>query len=909
MAANPALAVASSPFLSNPAAMAINHPGAAFLGVPEMYNPATMQPPTNGGPAPGPGGVMMPRMTTMIGTQAVANGFPGANSAPGHPTIPILTQVPGGGIAPTPSAAIAGTTMDPNLMAIQGAQRSTLGGVPIPALPPNSSTAMQVQVAAAAAAAAAAPLKNAQGHIGVIHNVPNGNSQEDKGCAAGPGGRKRSDLTPAEKAKQNRDRNREHARSTRLRKKAYVQKLKELVEGLHAERTEEVRKRRVAVQHLAEVQGVRRAVVRSFLRSHSNFESDSRKWMTLLEDDFWLKQPVTPYRSFRRAEVQHECRISRGVDAMVADAASVAVMIAGVGSRSTRWLQIKREEVLNREEMRVSSQMPHSIAGRNESSQNGVSSLSSSSGSSNGSGGEEDRRQGKRKPPTPSMTSSKDNETVDGKGAAAGTKKVSSSSGSSSESRQQQSQSNDYHDYHAPALPDPKLGDSQDSSPDSQEESNASARGDTKQVSTDSSSSGEDDKSDRAVKPVKRRKMDDGSFSNGVSSTTNSDTATSSAGAAAAQASQNSLPANIAKSGGISHNIRPVVAAQAPVRNGSVRLSAAPAIQLPPFLGIGKRPAPTQGIATASVTVSTAAHSSSAMPAHQPRPAHASGTGGSSVTLSRYFSSNNAAGGGTMGNPSIGGGPSIIAPDVDSSSNSSNNSQQIRAYYHVNEDDMILTEDVLMCPFIFRSQDAVLCGALAECVMPGMLRAQFSQRNKLVSFEMVYDAMGFMQQLERASGSDGVAQVVPGSLEMALAPNTDEARVITLAKPPFLIVSVNEAWARATKYTQMEVEGKDLSILNGPRTVPDGLTRSGQPMYKFEEIAKGLCACCTNVHYDKEGKEFVDFICSYPLTNANDNVTHILHVFKELPPHSSPTHEFRPENGGSINGSDCLQNN
>ena len=38
-----------------------------------------------------------------------------------------------------------------------------------------------------------------------------------------------TDLTQEEKIKMNRDRNREHARSTRLRKKAYVNKLKELV--------------------------------------------------------------------------------------------------------------------------------------------------------------------------------------------------------------------------------------------------------------------------------------------------------------------------------------------------------------------------------------------------------------------------------------------------------------------------------------------------------------------------------------------------------------------------------------------------------------------------------------------------------------------------------------------------------
>jgi hypothetical protein len=210
--------------------------------------------------------------------------------------------------------------------------------------------------------------------------------------------------------------------------------------------------------------------------------------------------------------------------------------------------------------------------------------------------------------------------------------------------------------------------------------------------------------------------------------------------------------------------------------------------------------------------------------------------------------------------------PTLITADADTSSNESSQEGQIKAYYHMNEDDMILTEDVLMCPYIFRSQDAVLCGALCECISPGMLRAHFSPRNKLLSVEMVYDAMGFMQQLERASGSEGDAQIVPGSLEMALSPNTTEARVITMASAPYLIVSVNEAWTLMTKYTQMEVEGRDLSILHGTKTDPEAVTRPGKPPHRLADVAQGRCACSTNIHYDKDGKEFVDYVCSYPLT-------------------------------------------
>ena len=89
-------------------------------------------------------------------------------------------------------------------------------------------------------------------------------------------------------------------------------KLKELVDGLHAERNEDNRKRRVAVQHLSEIQAIRRKVVHTFLGYHAKFEGDRNKWSMILEtgdgDDgelFRLKQPVTPFRSFSRCEIQN----------------------------------------------------------------------------------------------------------------------------------------------------------------------------------------------------------------------------------------------------------------------------------------------------------------------------------------------------------------------------------------------------------------------------------------------------------------------------------------------------------------------------------------------------------------------------------------------------------------------------
>ena len=236
-------------------------------------------------------------------------------------------------------------------------------------------------------------------------------------------------------------------------------------------------------------------------------------------------------------------------------------------------------------------------------------------------------------------------------------------------------------------------------------------------------------------------------------------------------------------------------------------------------------------------------------------------------------------------------GPHVIVADIGDGSSDSDDSisPQIKGQYHFNDDDIMITDDVSMCPFVFRSHNAVICGAMAECVMSGMLRAHFSDRNKLLSIELVYDAMGFMQQLERASGSDVTAQIIPGSLDMALSPSSQEARVITLAQPPYLIVNVNEVWTRITGFTQIESEGIGyLQLLEGDATIDDAKHRPGKPEHIFDRVAKGQPACSTNIHYDRSGRDFIEFVCSYPLTNSGDEVTHILHVSRELPSFDSP---------------------
>jgi len=196
------------------------------------------------------------------------------------------------------------------------------------------------------------------------------------------------------------------------------------------------------------------------------------------------------------------------------------------------------------------------------------------------------------------------------------------------------------------------------------------------------------------------------------------------------------------------------------------------------------------------------------------------------------------------------------------------------AVYNLNQDDMLLTNDTLMSPYTFRTVNAIQQGALSEVFQMGMLRVTFSSYNRLTSIEMIYDAMGFMQQLERANGAsiplpsirdrsgrltqeedaeeeeeDVGSLVVPNGLEMALQPcGSCEARVITLASPPYTIVSVNEGFVRLTKFTQLDAEGKTLDDLLG-------VSGSSLPLHQQQQFlgSDGSTSCILDRNSSSRG--------------------------------------------------------
>ena len=96
----------------------------------------------------------------------------------------------------------------------------------------------------------------------------------------------------------------------------------------------------------------------------------------------------------------------------------------------------------------------------------------------------------------------------------------------------------------------------------------------------------------------------------------------------------------------------------------------------------------------------------------------------------------------------------------------------------VNDDDIVASDNVVMMRWVFATRNAVSNGAAYECRLNGMLFCTFAQSRKIISCEFVFDVLGFMQQLQTASGGPGMSpsSIVANTFQMALA-ESEEALV------------------------------------------------------------------------------------------------------------------------------------
>jgi len=136
---------------------------------------------------------------------------------------------------------------------------------------------------------------------------------------------RRATLTADERARQNRDRNREHARNTRLRKKAYVEELKRTLTELVTQRDAADVEKRHEKQRDLEVREVRYRVMEEFLklRARGSEANLLARWIAILEDGFTLTLPNTGYRAMVPQEHTGFTRRISTEDATLAGASTV----------------------------------------------------------------------------------------------------------------------------------------------------------------------------------------------------------------------------------------------------------------------------------------------------------------------------------------------------------------------------------------------------------------------------------------------------------------------------------------------------------------------------------------------------------------------------------------------------------
>lgn len=153
---------------------------------------------------------------------------------------------------------------------------------------------------------------------------------------------RRQNLNPDERARQNRDRNREHARNTRLRKKAYVEELKRTLTELVAQRDSAELEKRHCIQRELEQREVRFRVMEELLNLRGRNEPNFTRWIAILEEEFTLTLPFTTFREMAESKcnsiptnVKKTEQAFSGAAEVMEDSRSIATFLQTLGNENT----------------------------------------------------------------------------------------------------------------------------------------------------------------------------------------------------------------------------------------------------------------------------------------------------------------------------------------------------------------------------------------------------------------------------------------------------------------------------------------------------------------------------------------------------------------------------------------------
>lgn len=141
-----------------------------------------------------------------------------------------------------------------------------------------------------------------------------------------------------ERAQQCRDRNRQHARNTRLRKKAYVEELKKNLQDLVEQRDATALEERQKGKILEQQREVRFQVMQDFLQLRGRNEGNPHRWAAIFEEGMTLTLPMTRFQSMVPAaslSTTPTAQVLHGVTDIMTDSTFFASFLQSLGDNST----------------------------------------------------------------------------------------------------------------------------------------------------------------------------------------------------------------------------------------------------------------------------------------------------------------------------------------------------------------------------------------------------------------------------------------------------------------------------------------------------------------------------------------------------------------------------------------------
>jgi PAS domain S-box-containing protein len=142
-----------------------------------------------------------------------------------------------------------------------------------------------------------------------------------------------------EKLQSKRERNRQHAKNTRVRKKAYIETLKTTVDSYLKTKAVQDAELKLQAEHHAQVKLSRYKTLCCFMNYRVLGYVEPFKWNTILEPGFTCILPVTPYRSCPKVEIFSNRRVIVGVSGMQAESQSIQLFLECIGKGSPKWQQ------------------------------------------------------------------------------------------------------------------------------------------------------------------------------------------------------------------------------------------------------------------------------------------------------------------------------------------------------------------------------------------------------------------------------------------------------------------------------------------------------------------------------------------------------------------------------------------